>query len=200
MKNGIVSFYSFYINILGLKEQKLLVQNLPLKRWIKQEQARRDGEFRDQIVQAPPIAHEFDNANTNEKEVFDGKIPEGNFYHQYTERDLEKILSEQKKIIDALKKHKQPKYLADRILFIFDDLVGSSLFSMAQDNLFKGITKLLQITQYHHNFNLLFLSYSVIKFKCKCFPFFQQVLILGIDISVLLLLWFLKDIKKYLKL
>jgi hypothetical protein len=40
--------------------------------------------------------------------------------------------------VDALKKHGQPKYLADRILLIFDDLVGSSLFSMAQDNLFKG--------------------------------------------------------------
>jgi hypothetical protein len=41
-------------------------------------------------------------------------------------------------LIDVLKKHDKPKYLADRILLIFDDLVGSALFSNARDNLFKG--------------------------------------------------------------
>ncbi len=121
-----------------MKQQKLLIENIPLKKWIKAEQQRRDGAFRDQIVQAPPIGHEFDGTNTNKKDDFDGKIPEENFYHIFQESDLERILSEQKKVIDALKKHNQPKYLADRILFIFDDLVGSSLFSLAQDNLFKG--------------------------------------------------------------
>ncbi len=97
-----------------LKQQKLLIENKPLKKWIKQEQARRAGAFKDQIVQAPTINHEFDGINSNEKEEFDGKIPEENFYHIFHESDLEKILSQQKKIIDALKKHNQPKYLADR--------------------------------------------------------------------------------------
>ena len=121
-----------------IKKQKLLAENVGLKKWIKEETRKREGAFRDKIVQDPPLGREFDTANTNKHEEFDGIIPEENFYHQYTENDLERILSSQKQIVDALKKHDQPKYLADRILFIFDDLVGSSLFSMAQDNLFKG--------------------------------------------------------------
>lgn len=98
-----------------LKKQKLLTQNLPLKRWIAREKAKREGAFKNQVVQDAPVGHELEEAsNTNEKEVFDGLIPEENFYHQYTEEDLEKILTRQKHIIDALKKHGEPKYLADR--------------------------------------------------------------------------------------
>jgi hypothetical protein len=121
-----------------LKLQKLLVENKPLKAWIKKEQQRRDGLLGDEIIGKPKIGSEFDDRNTNEKEVWDGKIPEENFYHEYTEDTLDKILARQKQIIDVLKKHEQPKYLADRILLIFDDLVGSALFSSARDNLFKG--------------------------------------------------------------
>ena len=121
-----------------LKKQKLLEENKPLKQWIRKEQQRRDGLLGDEIVGKPKIGSEFDDRNTNEKEVFDGLIPEENFYHEYTEDTLDKILARQKQIIDVLKKHEQPKYLADRILLIFDDLVGSSLFSNAKDNLFKG--------------------------------------------------------------
>lgn len=109
-----------------------------MKKWIAEEKKRREGAFKDKIIQDAPLGSEFDNINTNKIEEFDGRIPEENFYHKYTEDDLEKLLSRQKAIVDALQKHNKPKYLADRILLIFDDLVGSSLFSMAQDNLFKG--------------------------------------------------------------
>lgn len=118
-----------------LKKQKVLSENKPLKRWIKAEQARKNGVFKHQIVQPPPLGNDFDQ---DEKEEFDGKIPEENFYYSYDEDDLNKVLAQQLKIINALEKHGQPKYLADRILLIFDDLVGSTLFSMAKDNLFKG--------------------------------------------------------------
>lgn len=121
-----------------LKLQKLLAENKPLKAWIKKEQQRRDGMLGDEIIGKPKIGSEFDDRNTNEKEIFDGRIPEENFYHTYTEGTLDTILARQKQIIDVLKKHGQPKYLADRILLIFDDLVGSALFSAARDNLFKG--------------------------------------------------------------
>jgi len=121
-----------------LKEQKLLVENKPLKKWIKKEQQRRDGVLHNEIVGKPTIGSELDNRNTNEKEEFDGKIPEENFHHVYDDDDLDKILKRQKELIDVLKKNGQPKYLADRILLIFDDLVGSALFSNARDNLFKG--------------------------------------------------------------
>ncbi len=106
--------------------------------WIAKEKKKRDGAFKGQIVQDPPIGMDFDGINTNQQDDYDGKIPEECFYHQYSHQDLNDILTKKKTMIDALKKHNQPKYLADRDLYIFDDLVGSSLFSMAQDNCFKG--------------------------------------------------------------
>jgi hypothetical protein len=121
-----------------IKKQKLIAENIPLKKWIAEEKKRREGAFKDKIVQDAPLGAQFDEANSNRKEEFDGKIPESNFYHSYSDEDLEKILTRQKGVVDALKKHDKPKFLADRILLIFDDLVGSTLFSMAKDNLFKG--------------------------------------------------------------
>lgn len=121
-----------------MKQQKLIVENRPLKKWIAEEKKRREGAFKDKIVQDAPLGAQFDNTNTNKKEEFDGRIPEENFFHEYHDDDLNMILRRQKAIVDALQKHGQPKYLADRILLIFDDLVGSSLFSLAKDNLFKG--------------------------------------------------------------
>jgi hypothetical protein len=38
-----------------------------------------------------------------------------------------------------LKKYKKSKHTANRILFIFDDLVGSQLFSNARGNIFKKL-------------------------------------------------------------
>jgi len=121
-----------------LKNQELCVENTPLKKWIALEKKKEQGAFHNKIVADPPISKEFDNINTNKKEDYDGRIPEENFYHNYSHQDLNDLLVNKKAIIDALKKHNQPKFLADRDLFIFDDLVGSSLFSMAKDNCFKG--------------------------------------------------------------
>lgn len=120
-----------------IKNQELLVENKPLKRWIQQEKKKREGTFQHKIVQDPPAHIGYENTN-EQAEEFDGRIPEENFFHNYTEADLETILTRQKTIIDGLKKNKKPKFLADRVLLIFDDLVGSALFGMAKDNLFKG--------------------------------------------------------------
>jgi hypothetical protein len=47
-------------------------------------------------------------------------------------------MEEQKSLINLLKCHGRPKYLANRILIIFDDLVGSALFSGTRGSYFKG--------------------------------------------------------------
>lgn len=126
-----------------IKNQDLLAENIPLKKWLRDRANRR--EFKDRIVQPPPVSHELEglvhlNTGTNEGkkgEKFDGRIPEDCFYTQYNEADLQSILHQQKAIITELKKHHKTKHLANRILFIFDDLVGSALFSRAGDNPFK---------------------------------------------------------------
>lgn len=55
-----------------IKSQKhILAENKPLKKWIKEEQRRRQGAFKNQIVQDPPLSLDLD-INTNEQVFFKG--------------------------------------------------------------------------------------------------------------------------------
>lgn len=118
-----------------IKDQKLLIENVPLKKWMRDmAQKRKD----DAIVQPAPISHELEGL-VNQREKFTGKIPEEHFFDKYDDAKFMEIMEEQMSLIKALKKHNQPKYLANRILIIFDDLVGSSLFSGSRGSYFKGV-------------------------------------------------------------
>jgi len=121
-----------------IKTRDLRIQNKKLIRWIKLQNKIRMGAFKEQIVGDPPISSEFDSYDTNEKEIWDGRIPEENFRDEYTQDDFVQILAEKKKIIEALEKHDMTKYIADRDLYIFDDPVGSELFSRAWGSVFKN--------------------------------------------------------------
>jgi hypothetical protein len=48
-------------------------------------------------------------------------------------------MDKQDKIIEILKKLGEPKYLADRVLIIFDDLVGSDIFSNRKKSPYKKL-------------------------------------------------------------
>jgi len=118
-----------------IKNQKLLVENIPLKKWIKKMSEQSD---EDKIVQAAPIGHALEGL-VNQRESFTGIIPEEHFFDTYDDNKFMEIMEEQMSMIKLLKKHDEPKYLANRILIIFDDLVGSSLFSGTRGSYFKGI-------------------------------------------------------------
>lgn len=135
-----------------VKDQKLLTENLPLKKWIKEMS--KQNRFTKEIVQPAPLGRELEGL-VNQKEPVDGKIPEECFFSEYDEDTLADIMEEQMKIVKMLKKHKKSKHLANRTLIIFDDLVGSSLFSGRKDNPFKKLntnhrhysTSMLMVTQ-----------------------------------------------------
>lgn len=74
-----------------------------------------------------------------DQKKFTGYIDEDCFHHEYDEDQFKSVMDEQKAMIDLLKMHGKPKYFANRILVIFDDLVGSSLFSGTRGNYFKGL-------------------------------------------------------------
>lgn len=67
------------------------------------------------------------------------QIPEECFFDDYNEDRFQAIMEEQMQMIRLLKKHGKPKYLANRILIVFDDLVGSALFSGSRGSYFKGV-------------------------------------------------------------
>jgi len=134
-----------------VKRQKLLAENKELKRWIKDQSNQRR---QDQIVQNAPIGHELEGLVNMRDGDFDGKIPEDHFIGEYDEDTLKEIMDEQMKVVKLLKKHEKSKHLANRMLIIFDDLVGSSLFSGKKDNPFK----MLNTNHRHYSCSLFMVS------------------------------------------
>jgi len=125
-----------------VKAQKLLAENVPLKKWLEN----RTGE-ENTVVEAPKIEVDL-------PEWDGGQIPEDCFYSEYDEETLRDVMEEQMKMVTLLKAHGKSKHLANRILIIFDDLVGSSLFSGRKDNPFKT----LNTNHRHYSASLLMVS------------------------------------------
>lgn len=80
---------------------------------------------------------DLDQYQTDKKDKFNPRIPESCFMSEYTDEDLVGILEQQDHLIEVLKRYDYSKHTANRILFLFDDLVGSNLFSGAKKNPFK---------------------------------------------------------------
>jgi hypothetical protein len=119
------------------KQQVYLSENKPLKKWIKELEEKKKKQ--DGLVKRGVNTMELENmAGINKP--FDGKIGEDCFFDSYTDDGFEQLLIEQKNLINLLKAHNQPKYMANRILIILDDLVGSALFSGTKGSFFKGFS------------------------------------------------------------
>ena len=118
-----------------VKKQDLLSDNVELKKWINE--LSQEQNF-NEIVHPKKPGQELQGL-VDPKPLRDFKIPENCFFDEYDEETLIKILDEQQLLVDTLKKYGKPKYMANRILLIFDDLVGSKLFSNRKDSVFKRL-------------------------------------------------------------
>lgn len=134
-----------------IKKQKILVENKPLKKFIvklkEEEENKRSepsvvtqggsvvgGKMQSQLSGLAQIV--IDDPK-DEHGNFDARIPEENFIHVYDETRLKTILDEQQNMVDLLKENGKTKHMANRLLLVFDDLVGSTLFSNTRRNTFK---------------------------------------------------------------
>lgn len=137
-----------------VKNLDLLTDNIKLKKWVKKMKYKEDKEkqINPVISTSKNTNEDFDCINTEPLDDF--KIPENLFFSEYSAEDLKEIMDEQMKIVRLLKKYKQSKHLANRILIIFDDLVGSSLFSNHRDNPFK----MLNTNHRHHSASILMVT------------------------------------------
>jgi hypothetical protein len=120
-----------------VKRQKLIVENKPLKDWVKKK-VREQAEDEDKVVQGPKVDPVLEGL-VNSTAEFSEFIPEEHFFDDYNDDAFRGIMEEQMSMIKLLKKYDQPKYLANRILIIFDDLVGSTLFAGSRGSYFKGV-------------------------------------------------------------
>lgn len=134
-----------------VKSQKLLVENKPLQQWIKSLEKKESDPRK--VVQNRPVSTQLESMAQKDPD-FDGLIPEECFFTEYDEDTLADIMDQQMAIIKLLKKHNKTKHLANRILIVFDDLVGSSLFSGKKDNPFKR----LNTNHRHYSISMLMVT------------------------------------------
>ncbi len=125
-----------------VKQQNFLAENKRLKKAMAEIEARKKRKGTNPVVGDPPkqFGEEFAEktiSGHHAPEKFDAKIPDEHFMSEYVESDLKEIVDDQNKVITYLKNNGFSKHVANRILFIFDDLVGSDLFSNARKNAFK---------------------------------------------------------------
>ncbi|KND03447.1 uncharacterized protein SPPG_00930 [Spizellomyces punctatus DAOM BR117] len=91
-----------------------------------------------------------------DEDDFTGYIPDECFLDDYNEQMLVDVMNEQDKLIKWLKAHGGHKTVANRLLLIFDDMVGSSLFSNARNNAFKRLNSNLR----HYSASAIIVSQS----------------------------------------
>ena len=130
-----------------VKKQPLLGENKKLKEWIKMIKEKTDI---NQVVHKPNDTEDLPEP----KEDHDPHIPEGCFLTEYSEELLKEIIAEQDKMVKTLKAHGKTKHLANRLLLIFDDLVGSELFSGGKRNPFK----MLNTNHRHYSTSIIMVS------------------------------------------
>ena len=114
-----------------VKKQKLLLENKPLKKFLKKLQDDESSE-EEGIVKKTKTSYV-----PQEEEEFSPYIPEENFMNDYHEDIIKQLWDQQQEMVDFLEKHGAPLTLAHRILIIWDDMVGSDLFNNKRDNFFK---------------------------------------------------------------
>ena len=132
-----------------VKSLDLLCDNKPLRQWLKQlQEQKEEGVVSRGVVSRPK------EIGLSVPPMEDFRIPEECFFSDYDADTLKQIMDEQMTIVKLLKKHHKSKHLANRVLIIFDDLVGSSLFGNQRSNPFK----MLNTNHRHYSASLLMVS------------------------------------------
>lgn len=133
-----------------IRKQKLLATNKPLEDFIH-------GEKKDKKRKLDEIESEDDENDSflfHTAKDFDGKIIDSHVYDKYDKSDLSEILQDQQKLTDFIAKQGGCQVLKNRLLFVFDDLVGSSLFSREKSNPFT----ILNSNMRHNNASILMVT------------------------------------------
>lgn len=133
------------------KKMKVLVENKPLKKWIE-TMSKKD------VVNSPvqPIPVDSKLAGiVGAESKFTEEIPEECFFHgDGVVKAVKKLLDDNKDIVDLLQEYGKMKTLADRILLICDDQVGSDLFVGPLKKYFVGANT----RHRHHSASIIMVS------------------------------------------
>lgn len=136
-----------------IKKQDLLVENKKLKAFLNK--LKKDRQRENTVVMDPPA--DLSGLGVDTEEKFDAKIPEECFIAEYSEDILRDFMAAQQATVDFLKDNGKTKHLADRCLVLFDDPVGTTLFSQKKTNPYRQFcsnhrhmsTSSITITQFY---------------------------------------------------
>lgn len=122
-----------------IRKRPLLGENKALKKFLEKKELENDS-----VVGKPKVVQH--------NRSFDPHIPDDMFMTEYNSEILQSMMQEQLDMIEALEGLGATKHLADRWLLIFDDMVGSNLFTNRRDNPFK---KLMANHRHHSASNII---------------------------------------------
>lgn len=108
-----------------LKKQDLLARNHKLEETLK---ALKQIEDYSNTLVARPKKSGLLQQLIDEQGAFDPKIPPEDFVEESTDRTMERVMDKNRQMIDFLDEKGYPKYIANRLLIICDDQVGSDIF------------------------------------------------------------------------
>lgn len=109
-----------------VRKRPLLAENKALRKFLEKKKKSDNA-----VIEDPHIVTDSENKK------FDPHIPDDCFMTEYSPATLAQLMQEQDDKIEEIQKMGGTKHLANRCLHIYDDLVGSSLFSTTRDNPFK---------------------------------------------------------------
>jgi hypothetical protein len=168
-----------------IKTRNVLVENVALQEALESIKEKDEKKTR-KVITGPSVSSgmnglldleiEKSRGRRDENDEFIGTIPDGDYYHDYDQDDLVREIKAQEDLITLLKKHKFTKHVADRTLLIFDDLVGSNLFSNARKNPFK----MLSANRRHHSFSMICVSQAYKEIPRAVRVMFSSLIIMNI--------------------
>lgn len=140
---------------LLMKTKGVRTENKWLKRFLQKQKAKEDRDKNRVVNKHCPYCQDIlgrpfcactdsdeDESTPGEKEKFDTHIPPENIYTTFSEPVLERIRANQVQVTEYLESHGHkddaPMRL-DRVLIVFDDPVGTPLYSNARETVFKQI-------------------------------------------------------------
>lgn len=130
-------------SLYELSWQSIFAKTAPPRQAVGDRPQVGDGKLLEHLtsLDGEPSSSSGSNSNSKKKKL---RISKKDIFHTYVISDLQKIMDDKMKDVKAFKKKGMSKHFADRQLIIFDDLVGSALFTNKPHDVFKTLNATLR--------------------------------------------------------
>jgi len=154
-----------------VRKNDYLSENIDLKNWLQKKNNERKVNI---IVGEPGMSSD---RKKKEDRNFDGRIPSDMMKEEYDEELLQSLMDEQLEQVAKIEELGGTQHLANRILFIFDDLVGSNLFNNRRRNAFKKLNAMCR----HHSISIIMVTQAYKEIQSTVRTQFSSIILFDIS-------------------